>query len=54
VTALSIQSASPIVKQNLVVTGTNFDLSASNMNVFLYFAGNLTKKYQLGILSVAS
>jgi hypothetical protein len=53
VSGLSIQSASPILKQNIVVTGSNFDSDALNMRVFLYFASNLTQKYELGILSVA-
>jgi hypothetical protein len=54
VTALSIQSASPILKQNIVVTGTNFDLDASNMRAYLYFQSNNTLKYELGVLSVAT
>lgn len=36
------------------MTGTNFDLNPSNMRAYLYFASNLTQKYELGILSVAS
>lgn len=53
-TALSIQSASPIVKQNIIVTGTNFETDKSLMKVYLYFASNLTQKYELGIFSADS
>jgi hypothetical protein len=54
VTSLSIYSASPILKQNLVVTGTNFKTDSSLMKVYLYFASNNTQKYELGILSADS
>jgi hypothetical protein len=54
VTALSLISASPIVKQNIVITGTNFDINPTKMRVFLFFASNHTQKYELGILSVGS
>jgi hypothetical protein len=54
VTGLERQSASPIVKQNIIITGTNFETDASLMKVYLYFASNLTQKYELGILSVQS
>ncbi len=45
VTGLSVSSASPVLKQNIAITGSNFDASASNMKVYLYFASNNTKKY---------
>lgn len=54
ITSISLQSASPILKQNMVITGSSFDIDPENMRAYLYFAGNDTKKYELGILSVAN
>jgi hypothetical protein len=51
VTALSTQSASPILKQSIVITGSNFE-GILDMKVYLYFASNLTQKYELAIRSV--
>jgi hypothetical protein len=45
VTALSLQSASPILKQTVVVTGTNFVTDITKMKAYLYFASNQTMKY---------
>ena len=45
VTALSLQSASPILKQTIVVTGTNFNTDITKMRAYLYFASNQTMKY---------
>lgn len=54
VTALSVTSASPILSQNIDITGTNFKTDASKMRVFLYDAVSLTQKYELGILHAYS
>ncbi len=45
VTALSLQSASPILKQTIIVTGTNFNTDITKMRAYLYFASNQTMKY---------